>query len=74
MLYIITFALAKPRVVIFRARRLHGVHGDASSAAGCIAVFSCIFLFYTNAFLIRRRKNRNLGFIIFSAWKSATSA
>ena len=37
-----------------------------------IAVFSVLFLFYTNSFLIRRRK-RNSVFIIFWAWANGTS-
>ena len=30
-----------------------------------VGIFSCIFLFYTNSFLIRRRKKKNLVCITF---------
>lgn len=38
-----------------------------------IAVFAGIFLFYTNSFLMRRRK-KNSACIIFSEWESEISA
>ena len=34
-----------------------------------VGIFSCIFLFYTNSFLIRRRK-RNLVYITFLVWEN----
>lgn len=37
-----------------------------------VAIFSVIFLYYTNSFLIKRRK-RSWGFTTSSAWRSATS-
>ena len=39
---------------------------------GVIGVFALIFLFYTNSFLVRRRK-RNSGFTIFSEWENGIS-
>ena len=43
---------------------------------GCVVVglFSVIFLFYTNSFLIKRRKKRSSGSIIYWEWKNAISA
>lgn len=38
---------------------------------GVMCVFSLLFLFYTNSFLIRRRK-KNSGFTTFSAWARKT--
>ena len=32
---------------------------------GIIAIFSLFFLFYTNSFLMRRRKKKNLASIVF---------
>lgn len=37
-----------------------------------IGIFSVILLFYTNSFLMKRRKKRS-GFIISLAWKKSTS-
>ena len=32
------------------------IHNTLSFGCGVMAIFSCIFIFYTNSFLIRRRK------------------
>lgn len=39
---------------------------------GTIAVFSYIFLFYTNSFIIKRRK-KEVEYTIFLAWKNVIS-
>lgn len=62
-------------IVIFLryGKSLEGTFGDKTVnvvlmfGGWVIAVFSCIFLFYTNSFLIRRRK-RSSDSIISSAW------
>lgn len=75
MYYIIAF--------LQRSEAVSQMHGANTAqliiglGEGVIAVFACIFLFYTNSFLIRRRKKefglynilgmgkRNIGFILF---------
>lgn len=65
MTYIISFLASSDTL-----RNMRGgteIQGFLGLGFGVMSVFSLIFLFYTNSFLLRRRK-RNLDFIIFSAW------
>ena len=82
MLYIITFLSQSPLVQSARG----GTTACMAMGFGSwvIAIFSCIFLFYTNAFLIRRRKKefglynilgmekRHIGVILF--WETLFTA
>ena len=82
MLYIITFLSQSPLIQSARG----GTSACLAMEFGSwvIAVFSCIFLFYTNAFLIRRRKKefglynilgmekRHIGVILF--WETLITA
>ena len=54
MYYLITFLSKNPNVALIRGGST--LQGILSFGTGVIAVFSLIFLFYTNSFLIRRRK------------------
>lgn len=56
---------------------LDGMRGGTTASAilalggWVVAIFACIFLFYTHSFLLRRRK-RNSAFITSWAWGAAT--
>ena len=82
MLYIITFLSQSP--LVYSARGGYTACMAMEFGSWVIAVFSCIFLFYTNAFLIRRRKKefglynilgmekRHIGVILF--WETLITA
>ena len=67
-------------IVIFLryGKSLEGTFGDKTVnvvlmlGGWVIAIFACIFLFYTNSFLIRRRKSSDS--ITSSAWTRRISA
>ena len=75
MLYIISFLAEDVEKIGFRGSETLSIVPSLGTVV--IAVFSCIFLFYTNSFLVRRRKKefglynilgmgkRNLSIIIF---------
>ena len=82
MQYIITFLSLSP--IIGSMEKGENVQNILSLGVWVIAVFAAIFLFYTNSFLIRRRKKefglynilgmgkRNIGHILF--WESIIEA
>ena len=82
MQYIITFLSLSP--IIGSMEKGENVQNILSLGVWVIAVFAAIFLFYTNSFLIRRRKKefglynilgmgkRNIGHILF--WESVIEA
>ena len=82
MQYIITFLSLSP--IIGSMEKGENVQSILSLGVWVIAVFAAIFLFYTNSFLIRRRKKefglynilgmgkRNIGHILF--WESVIEA
>ena len=82
MLYIITFLSESP--LVHSARGSYTACMAMGFGSWVIAIFSCIFLFYTNAFLIRRRKKefglynilgmekRHIGVILF--WETLFTA
>ncbi len=54
MSYIIFFLTANERILALKGGV--AIHDTLGFGCGVMAIFSCIFLFYTNSFLIRRRK------------------
>lgn len=46
------------------------LHSLLTFALATVGIFSAIFLFYTNSFLIKQRK-RNSDYTTFSVWKNA---
>lgn len=71
MLYIIHFLADSPAVSAMHGGRTFATIMGAGRPI--LGIFALIFLFYTNSFLIRRRK-KNSAFIIYLAWASAPSA
>lgn len=75
MYYIIVFLQHNDAIRAMRGGET--IQGILQLGTGVIAIFACIFLFYTNSFLIRRRKKefglynilgmgkRNIGFVLF---------
>ncbi len=78
MYYIVSFLQYSDAISYVRGAEI--VKETVGLGSWVIAIFSCIFLFYTNSFLIRRRKKefglynilgmgkRNIGYILF--WES----
>lgn len=54
MSYIIFFLTANERILTLKGGE--AIHSTLGFGCSVMAIFSCIFLFYTNSFLIRRRK------------------
>lgn len=54
MSYIIFFLTANERILALKGGE--AIHSTLGFGCSVMAIFSCIFLFYTNSFLIRRRK------------------
>lgn len=54
MSYIIFFLTESERITSLSGG--DAIHSTLSFGCGIMAIFSCIFIFYTNSFLIRRRK------------------
>ena len=54
MSYIIFFLTANGRILTLKGGE--AIHSTLGFGCSVMAIFSCIFLFYTNSFLIRRRK------------------
>lgn len=75
MLYILLFLPRSPALAVMKGSRT--VTSILFFGSWIMALFACIFLFYTNSFLIRRRKKefglyhilgmgkRNIGMILF---------
>lgn len=75
MYYIIVFLQYNDAILAMRGGET--IQGMMELGAWIIAIFACIFLFYTNSFLVRRRKKEfglynilgmgkgNIGFILF---------